>query len=138
MENRHKRHETVGGFGMDAVVQNLTWDTSATSTHNNQTAPATSAIHAGLRSVAQSANRIATHVASHPTDLGAVVSAAKGLNTHFTELIDGAEGSVESDKRLHGAAAEMKKTTHWIGSNLSNGNVPVNNFGRVVGSFGDL
>ena len=164
MENWHQRHETVGGFGMDAVVQNLTFDSNATqkgieraatkvagavekstdkvteaikriSTTNAVTAPATSAIHESLKSVAVSTARIADYIGKNPSGLPAAMESVQAVCKQFSELTDHASRFAESAKELRATAGETVKASDWIGSKFPSNvsDVSVSNaVGRMV------
>ena len=107
---------------------------------NEMTATPIAAISTGLRSVAESAIKISDHVRSRPTELKAAAESGQAIQEQFAKLLDDAKKYGEATTELQGTVGEVEKAANWIGSNYpaGGGNVPVANYGRVVGSFDSL
>jgi len=102
--------------------------------------PAVSSIHRGLTSLVTSANRIAERIRAHPTDLRAAAESGQAIQEQFAKLLDDTKKYGEATAELQGTVGEVEKAANWIGSNYpaDASNVPVANYGRVVGSFDSL
>jgi hypothetical protein len=93
-------------------------------------------VHQGLKGVAVSTSQIADYLRVHPGELQVVAESASGIQSQFSDLVEGMQKFAGSANELRTVTQETIKGSDWIGGKFSGGGVSVNNsFGRVVGSF---
>ena len=84
-----------------------------TAAPDNQTV-SVSAIHTGLTSLAQSANKIAERVRSNPTELGTLTESGEAIVKQFSKLIDDVKKFDAAATKLQGTVGEVKKASDWV------------------------
>jgi hypothetical protein len=104
--------------------------------------PAAVALGKGLNSIGSSVSRMVDDLRSNPSEIDAVVQAARATNQNLGTLVDSVSDAVASGGKMQMATEEVMKSSDWVGSNFAgsgNNPIPISNaFGRVAGSFGDL
>ena len=107
------------------------------STNNaEQTTAPILAVSTGLRSIAESANRISERIRNHPSgELGATIEAGTAIGRQFVDLLAAAKTFDEGNEKLRGTVESVTKGANWlVGEFCGRGN----DANGTVGRLGDF
>jgi hypothetical protein len=107
--------------GTKDIVDSVKRINTTNAVGSNQNVPlAVKAVQKGLQDVSEATSRIAGHLVTNPSDLGAATQAAESVGKRFSELVKATSQYEEGTSKLNGMVGEMEKCLDWVDYKFSN------------------